>query len=502
MRSSLRARPIVTHELDSRGEPVRRPAPRLMLRMARVVLVLGAVVMLLAAGGVAWALQAAGRTPREWAPYLDRRAEKHRWSIVEGTALVTRWLIHADRLGPDGALVPPWRLGADIERSGTPPAGRIRIASSIEALEAAIATAQPGDVVQVAPGTYRHAGRALSIVRGGTDGAAITLRAARLGDVVIETDAVALFRIQAPHWRFENLEVRGVCADHTWCEHAFHIVGDATNTVIRNNRLADWNAHIKINGEGGRFPDGGLVQGNTLTNTQPRRTTNPVTPIDLVAANGWSIQENFIADFVREGGGNPTYGAFVKGAGEHNVLTRNVVLCEWKLRGRQGQRVGLSIGGGGTGEIFRRDGGRSGFEHMNGLIRDNLIAFCSDVGVYVNRAPRSSVIHNTLLDTAGIDIRFPESSASVVANFVDGPIRSRDGGVLRIHANVTAPLLGLFVGYHAPRAYFVAPASLDLTWNEPPERTEEGDREMDLCGRMRPAKPFPGAFEDFSACRR
>ncbi len=60
--------------------------------------------------------------------------------------------------------------------------------------------------------------------------------------------------------------------------------------IARNNVITDFNAHFKINGNEGRFPDDGLIEQNTLTATAVRETANPVMPIDLVAANGWTIR--------------------------------------------------------------------------------------------------------------------------------------------------------------------------------------------------------------------
>jgi hypothetical protein len=154
----------------------------------------------------------------------------------------------------------------------------------------------------------------------------------------------------------------------------------------------------------------------------------------MVTASGWRIAANLITDFVKSGGDNISYGAFAKGAGDHNVFERNVVLCEYKLRGQAGERIGLSFGGGGTGLVFRRDDGASGAEQISSIMRDNLIAFCSDDGVYLNRAAETVLEHNTLIDTAGIDSRFPETSAEVINNIVDGVIRQRDGGRLQASA--------------------------------------------------------------------
>ncbi len=318
--------------------------------------------------------------------------------------------------------------------------------------------------------------------------------------MVIEANQGVVFKLAAPFWRFENLVIKGTCGGDGDCEHAFHVVADARGTVIRNNRLEDLNAAIKINGENGLFPDDGQIIGNSFTMSRPRNTLNPITPIDLVAANNWRIAQNFIADFARADASKPTYGAFVKGGGDRNVIERNVVFCEWKLRGDE-PRVGLSLGGGGTDPRLTRDLGKSGLEQTNGIIRDNLVAFCSDVGVYVNRSGRSVIEHNTLIDTAGIDVRFPASSADIVANMVDGSIRTRDEGLLRDRGNDIGPLLGLFVGYHPVRDRFQDVVALDFGWKSKPTIAGSGGGRVDLCGVTRPAEPLVGAFEDWSRCR-
>jgi hypothetical protein len=458
---------------------------------------LGAVMAGVALGAI---LVQAGRTPREWAPYLQRRALGHRPLIVDTIDVITSWLIYADRLSPSEPSRLPALQGASPDRSGPPATGRIRLAASTASLSEAIATAEPGDVIQLLPGSYRLNGNAIQIRQGGTASAPITLRAARFGDVTIESDTVETFKVEAPFWRIENLIMQGICSDHSGCEHAFHVVGAATDTVFRNNLFKDYNAQIKINGENGRFPDRGVIEGNTFTDTAPRATLNPITPIDMVGASDWRIRTNIIADFVRDGGGAATYGAFVKGAGEGNVLERNLVACEWNLHNVPGPHVGLSLGGGGTDTDARRDMGRTGFEQIGGIVRDNLIVRCNDDGIYLNRAARSAISHNTLLDTAGIDARFVETSAVVTGNIVDGVVRTRDGATLAASDNATTWLLELFVGLHPERGYFRDPAILDLAWRKPPVMLPESEPAVDLCGRQPGDSTPQGAFADFSDC--
>ena len=177
-----------------------------------------------------------------------------------------------------------------------------------------------------------------------------------------------------------------------------------------------------------------------------------------------------------------------------------MVLCERFLHGLPGQRVGLSLGGGGTGKAYCRDG-RCITEQDDSVIRSNLIASCSDDGIYLNRAARSKIFHNTLVDTGGITVRFPESSADVEGNLVDGAIRSRDEGLLRVADNKQTAIAQLYFGLHPVRDLFLAPGVLDFSWKDSsPQRASVSSMAVGLCGKPAVTLSRYGAFEDFSSC--
>jgi hypothetical protein len=227
-----------------------------------------------------------------------------------------------------------------------------------------------------------------------------------------------------------------------------------------------------------------------------------VTPIDMVGVNRWTVRRNLISDFIKAGGDRISYGAFAKGGGSHNVFEQNVVLCESRLQGLAGQRVGLSLGGGGTGKEFCRDR-KCITEQDQGVIRANLIAACSDDGIYLNSAAGSRILHNTLIDTAGVEVRFAASIAYLEGNLVDGAIRSRNDGVMHLSDNTATPISALYVGYHPVRQLFARADRFELEWNgAAPRRQAGGPALPDLCGGARPAAPALGAFEDFGACLR
>lgn len=482
-----------------RQPAARRPrAKALRLLVPMVGVAAGALL-------AAVAVEYAGVAPRQLAPYIERRASGHNPVIVGAGQFVATTLQRLDRGEPGMPM--PFETALGFQAQSERPAvqrrvGAQHLVTTADTLRTALAGAMPGDTITIAPGTYRMSGSSgIDASRPGRAEAPIVVRAPVPGSVRLEFEMVEGFRVSAPHWRFENLDIRGVCAEDRYCEHAFHVFGAADHFVAVNNTISDFNAHFKINGVAGRYPDSGLIEQNTLGASRPRHTANPVTPIDIVGSSNWIIRANVISDFIKLEGNGVSFGAFAKGAGLGNVFERNLVWCERQLTGYPGQRVGLSLGGGGTGKEACRDG-RCITEQDRGIIRDNLILGCSDVGIYLNSAADSRVEDNTVVDTAGIDVRFPTSSARLEGNLVDGPIRSRDGGVLHEGDNQTTPLWQIFAGLHPVRSLFADPASGDFRWSgEPPLRAGSAGGRPGLCGGPRLQVRAYGAFDDFGKCR-
>lgn len=475
-------------------QPIKRIKLLLWLLLAIIVLALIAVAV---------GLSRLNIPPRQLAPYLERRAEGHQEGLTMLVSQAAQTLQRLDR--GERALHTPqrWRIGQQPEPYAPAPVGMLVSVASATELSQALAQARPGQVITLQPGHYRFDGDgALDIRQAGSADAPIVVRAARPGTVFIELNAGEGFKVGAPWWIFENLNIEGVCKNQEFCEHAFHVIGRGSHFIARNNRIVNFNAHFKINGDDGFFPDGGLIEGNTLTNTAARNTMNPVTPIDLVAASDWRIVRNQISDFIKASGDRISYGAFVKGAGSGNRIEQNIVLCEYLLQGNRGQQVGLSLGGGGTGVPYCRDK-RCITEQDRGVIAGNLIASCSDDGIYLNRAATSKILHNTLVDTGGITVRFAESTADVEGNLVDSVVRERDEGLVRAADNMVTGALNLYLGRHPVRALFQSPQVLDLRWKDPPAARENMQEPVpDLCKGMRRGRVSLGAFEDFAACLR
>lgn len=292
-----------------------------------------------------------------------------------------------------------------------------------------LAEARPGDVFTFFPGVYEIK-RELKLAASGTKSKPITIRPSLSGSVTLEIKGKNGFKITGSNWIIEDLVMRGACENEGKCHHAMHIAGNADNIIIRRNVMTDFNSTIKANGAVERgvrlFPDKVTIEGNHIFNRWPRNTKAPVTLVDVVGGRNWVVRDNFIADFHKLGGNRISYAAFLKGNSENGLFERNLVICEWKHKG--GTRLGLSLGGGGTGQKYCQ-GGNCRMEHYKGTIRGNVIMNCpKDVGIYLNKAANTQIVNNTILNTGGIDVRFGTSFATIANNVVEGRIKDRDGG--------------------------------------------------------------------------
>ncbi|MBU6507623.1 MAG: hypothetical protein KGQ82_09000 [Alphaproteobacteria bacterium] len=304
-----------------------------------------------------------------------------------------------------------------------PASARAITAANVADILTALQRAQPGDVITIVPGEY--ALPAIRLHHGGTKGHPIVLRAPRLGDVTLISKATEFFKVAASDWVFENLDIAGACTADTDCEHAFHIVGSADRVAIRHNRIRDFNAHVKGNGEGGRFPNDVRIENNWLFGMHVRRTDNPIATIDVVGGKRWIVRDNLIADYGKTFDHPATrsddygYALFFKGNSSGTLIERNVVLCADRLP-HQPYTRGLSLGGSATGPEFC-EGSCDKDENRDSTIRNNVVLACpGEPGIYLYRATHAQVSDNVLIGTGGIVAAAPDTSARVTNNALAG----------------------------------------------------------------------------------
>ena len=330
------------------------------------------------------------------------------------------------------------------------------------ALRDAIASAMPGDQIIVADGAYALTD--MSCLTAGTVAAPIIVRAATSLGAKLEFSGVEGFKVSGAHWQFDGLDIRGVCPVDDNCEHAFHVVGKADGFVLRNSRVRDFNAQVKVNIATVSAmivaPNAGLIEYNELSDTRPRNTGYPVTKLNIDGGDDWIVRGNYIHDATKMGGNQTSFGAFFKSGGKRGVMERNLMICA-KDNQSLSTRIGLSLGGGGTGGEFCPPAYNANvpcaIEHDGGTLRNNIIVNCSDVGIYLNRAKDSKILFNTLIETSGIDLRFDTTSGEAYGNLVSGVIRTRDGATMTAASNVQNVALATF------QTWYTAPLVGDLT---------------------------------------
>jgi hypothetical protein len=353
----------------------------------------------------------------------------------------------------------PLSLAVLLLLSGTSLAA-VKNVSTVSQLQSALASAQAGDQIVLADGTY-DVSQNLGCSAEGTPALPIVVRAANRHAAHIRFNTSEGFKVSGRYWTFDGLDIEGVCAQHSTCEHAFHVTGHAENFVLRNSRVRNFNAQLKANATKNasgvwEMPHRGLIERNELYDTSIRNTGNPVTKLNIDTGDDWVVRDNYLHDFSKVSTTDVSYGAFMKSGGHRGLFERNLVICTKDMTGGS-YRIGLSFGGGGTDAAFCAPAFDPNVpcdpEHSDGILRNNVIVNCSDVAIYLNKATKTQVLFNTLIATTGVDYRFPSSTGEAHGNVLSGVIRNRDSSNFTAGTNLMNVASGTWsTWYQAPLA--------------------------------------------------
>lgn len=376
-------------------------------------------------------------------------------------------------------------------------ASQVRVTNPAE-LRAAIGAAQPGDEIVLASGVYDTTG--IDCSANGTPTAPIVVKSETPLGAEIRFDALEGFHVYGASWQFDGLTIHGVCSLDDNCEHAFHVVGGANFFKVRNSKVYDFNAWLKVNNLGALAPDDGLVENNEITMTRPRNTGNPVNGMNINQGDRWIARANYIHDIQRSDG-SPNYAGFMKGGGTGGVFERNLVVCVHDRPAPvNADNVGLSFGGGGTDPQFCRPYYDPNIipcapEQTDGVMKNNIIVNCNDVAVYVNQGKNTTLLYNTFIATNGVDYRFGSSSGTAIGNVMASHIRARDGATFTETNNLMDLTASDFANFYQDplNADLRQRGDLSRLIGQGPTVSAISD---DFCARQRPASGLTlGAVE-------
>ena len=373
---------------------------------------------------------------------------------------------------------------ADCETAG---GGQIVTVSTVQQLRDAVLAATPGTIIELTDGTYAWSDNTtLARIE---DKQNLTIRsqsgnrdAVVLQGLGISSSTEFVFKLtRSDHVTIENLTMRDVY----W--HCVQLNEGSECFTVRNCLM--WDAGegpIKstVLGSSGPFCDYGLVD-NCVIGFTTTGKRSVIEGIDVIAVRGWVIKDTEFYNVIHPKPRNVAYGCFAKAASEDTVIEN----CYF-----QDCQVSMSFGGGGSPISLHRY--EAPCEHYRGILRNNIIHYSSDVGVYMNKAADFKIYNNTLWTANGfssIDVRFAESYGSIINNICSDGYQLRDGGLATFATNLFNASASLFVNQAGANYHLASTATQAI--NQGTDTTADVAYDMDWESRPKGSAVDIGADE-------
>jgi hypothetical protein len=286
------------------------------------------------------------------------------------------------------------------------PSTNVISVNNTNTLLAAIATAKAGQVIALEDGTY-SVNQNIGLNVDGTQAARIFIRAKNRRKAVIEFCSTEGFKVNAPYWIIEGLTIRGICPDNNdgANEHAFHIVGKADATLLRDNEVINFKSHVKLNGARDndsmpyRFPNDVGFVGNIFRYAKPLGGAVPHNALNIDGGKRHFARRNAFVDMATSiPEQRHASSIYFKMVATDFVVEQNLVVCEKHVKAFADRR-GIYSGDAGMGSPFCSN---PDCTNRNGLYRNNIIWGCkgqgNSNGILVNNEAVTLYEHNTVHD--------------------------------------------------------------------------------------------------------
>jgi parallel beta-helix repeat protein len=358
------------------------------------------------------------------------------------------------------------------------------IVSSGARLAAAVAGLRAGRTVCLDPGTYRLPARlVLGAGQSGTASKPAVLAARRAGTVTIDGNGneEAVYIAGARHVVVTGLRISGGAYHGVKIDYPSSDVLLQRLTIVDNDRAGD--AGGQYSGvKGCCLVQRVTIEDSDISYSRPAPVSTNHQGIDCNGCKGWVIRRNRVHG-IRAAQGAGGNGIQFKSGSADTVIEANVVHDNF---------LGISFGGFGNPALY----GHESYEHVRGIVRNNVVYGNQDAGISVINAKDGRVYNNTLFGNGFTpDVRVASVNLRYENNVLDRPLNLRDGTTAYVRHNYPLPS-------PASGGLFVNAAARDFT----PRRTARAliDRGVDLGAAVptdargrarRPGHYDIGAFE-------
>jgi parallel beta-helix repeat protein len=313
-------------------------------------------------------------------------------------------------------------------------------------LAAAVAGLRAGRTVCLDPGTYRLPARlVLGAGQSGSASAPAVLAARRPGTVTIDGNGneEAVYIAGARHVVVTGLRITG------GAYHGVKIDYPSSDVVLRRLTIVD---NVRAGDAGGQYS--GVkgcclvrrvtIEDSDVSYSRPAPASTNHQGIDCNGCKSWVVRRNRVHGIRAAAGGAGGTGIQFKSGSADTVIDANVVY---------GNFIGITYGGFGNPQLW----GHEKYEHVRGIVRNNVVHGNADAGISVINTRDGRVYNNTLFGNGFTpDVRVASVNLRYENNVLDRPLNLRDGTTASARNNYVLPSptsAGLFVD--AARRNFV-----------------------------------------------
>ncbi len=298
------------------------------------------------------------------------------------------------------------------------------VVGNVTQLSSAVRNAKAGQRIVLAPGTYTlSGGLSFTSANCGTATAPVSVIAQNgLGSVTIDANGSeeAFLFSGAKFVVLQGLRITG------GAYHAIKVDPPSTDLTFRGNAIYDntrsgssTDQFSAIKGGNTVGPVNGVwasrvtIEGNEIYETSPIASNN-FQGIDCSACKSWVVRGNYIHDIrgaTLAGGVSVQF----KSGSADTIIEKNTIANSGV--------IGISYGGFGT-----PSAGGTTYEHVGGVVRNNVIYGSADAGISVINNQNGKIYNNTLFNNAASpDVRVAAQNVQFKNNILDRSLRLRDG---------------------------------------------------------------------------